>query len=74
MPTLTAIRLNPWLRGYYQRLLAVHEAPKQALVAVMRNLLIAVYSVAKNRRPFVPRLDAPALFPPPGGSAVNVFK
>jgi transposase len=74
MPTLTAIRLNPWLRAHYQRLLAAHKAPKEALVAVMRKLLTAVYSVAKNRRPFVPRLNAPALSPPPGGGAVNIFK
>jgi hypothetical protein len=28
------------------------------MVAAMRKLLTAVYSVAKNRRPFVARLDA----------------
>ncbi len=56
MPTLTAVRRNPWLRAYYEGLLARGKLPKVALVAAMRKLLIAVYFVAKNRRPFVPIL------------------
>jgi transposase len=59
MPTLTAVRKNPWLRAYYQRLRAAGKVPKVALVAAMRKLLTAVYSVAKHRRPFVPILAAP---------------
>jgi len=57
MPTLTAVRKNPWLRAFYQRLIAAGKLPKVALVAAMRKLLHAVYSVAKNRKPFVPRLE-----------------
>jgi len=56
MPTLTAVRRNPWLRAYYLRLRAAGKLPKVALVAAMRKLLCAVYSVAKHRRPFVPQL------------------
>lgn len=56
MPTLTAVKRNPWLRAHYQRLIARGKPPKLALVACMRKLLTAVYSVAKNRRPFVPML------------------
>jgi len=59
MPTLTAVRKNPWLRAYYRRLVARGKARKLALVAAMRKLLVAVYSVAKNRRAFIPHL-APA--------------
>lgn len=62
MPTLTAVQKNPWLRAYYQRLIARGKPPKLALVACMRKLLTAVYSVAKNRRPFVPML-VPELTP-----------
>jgi transposase len=62
MPTLTAVQKNPWLRAHYQRLIARGKPPKLALVACMRRLLTAVYSVAKNRRPFVPIL-APKLAP-----------
>lgn len=57
MPTLSAVRRNPWLRAYYQRLRAAGKLPKVALVACMRKLLAAIYSVAKNRRPFVPILN-----------------
>jgi len=57
MPTLTAVRKNPWLAAYYQRLRAAGKLPKVALVAAMRKLLQAVHSVARNRKPFVPRLQ-----------------
>ncbi len=59
MPTLTAVRSNPWLRHYYQRLRARGKLPKVALVACMHKLLLAIYSVAKHRRAFVPRLAQP---------------
>jgi transposase len=59
MPTLTAVRRNPWLCNYYQRLRASGKLPKIALVAAMHKLLFAVYAVAKNRRPFEPRIQAP---------------
>lgn len=54
MPTLVAVRKNPWLRAYYQRLRGRGKLPKVALIAAMRKLLLAVYSVAKHRRPFIP--------------------
>ena len=60
MPTLTAVRSNPWLRAHYERLRARGKLPKVALVACMHKLLVAVYSVAKHRRPFVPILIAPS--------------
>jgi len=56
MPTLAAVQRNAWLRDHYQRLRARGKLPKVALIACMRKLLTAVYSVAKNRRPFVPQL------------------
>lgn len=52
MPLLTAVRVNPWLRAYYKRLVASGKMKKVALVACMRKLLHAIYSVATNRRPF----------------------
>jgi transposase len=57
MPTLTAVQRNPWLKAHYERLRARGKLPKVALVACMRKLLTAVYSVAKHRQPFVPRLE-----------------
>jgi transposase len=56
MTTVAAVRLNPWLREFYQRLRARGKPPKVALLATMRKLLMAVYSVAKHRQPFVPRM------------------
>jgi len=56
MPVLTAVRKNPWLRAYYAGLIARGKLPKVALVAAMRKLLHAVYSVATHRRPFVANL------------------
>ena len=56
MPTLVAIRVNPWLRAYYKRLVAGGKLRKVALIAAMRKLLHAIYSVATKRRPFVPQL------------------
>jgi transposase len=60
MPTLTAVRKNPWLRAFYESLRARGKLPKVALVAAMRKLLSAIYSVAKNRQPFVPHMPTPA--------------
>jgi transposase len=57
MPTLTAVKRNPWLRNFYERLIARGKPAKVALLAAMRKLLSAIYSVAKNRRPFVPILS-----------------
>ncbi len=62
MPVLGAVRRNAWLRAFYERLCATGKPPKLALVAALRKLLHAVYSVAKNRKPFVidPQLTQPA--------------
>lgn len=57
MPTLVGVRVNPWLRKHYERFLANGKPRKVALVACMHKLLLAVYSVAKNRRPFTPNLE-----------------
>lgn len=56
MPTLTAVNRNPWLKAFYSKLRARGKESKVALIACMRKLLTAIYSVAKNRRPFEPRL------------------
>ncbi|HTT75756.1 MAG TPA: IS110 family transposase [Candidatus Binataceae bacterium] len=66
MPALTAIKHNPWLRAYYQRLRSAGKQPKVALVAIIRKLMTAVYSVAKHRRPFV----LPPIYTPAAGGAV----
>ena len=52
MTTLSAVHANPWLRPHYLRLRSKGKLPKVALMAAMRKLLVAIYTVAKNRRPF----------------------
>jgi len=52
MPVLGAVRRNPWLRPYYERLRERGKRPKVALIAAMRKLLTAIYSVCKHQRPF----------------------
>jgi transposase len=59
MPMLIAVRRNAWLRAFYERLLARGKPKKVALIAAMRKMLAAIYSVARSRQPFVPRLAAP---------------
>ncbi len=58
MPTLTAVKRNPWLKAFYDRLVLAGKPKKLALIAAMRKLLHAIYSVAKHKKPFVPRLEA----------------
>jgi hypothetical protein len=63
MPTLVAVRKNPWLRRFYERLVANGKPKKVAIAAASRKLLHAIYSVAKHRRPFVPILGLPQEVP-----------
>lgn len=53
MPVLSAVRSNPWLKAFYEGLVARGKPRKVALVAAMNKLLRAIYAVARNRRPFV---------------------
>jgi len=59
MVVLQLIRRNAWLRQYYERLRAAGKPGKVAVIAAMRKLLVAVWSVATHRRPFVPIMPAP---------------
>ena len=52
MPALVAVRHEPHLRAFYQHLLGQGKAKKQALVAVMRKLLHAIYGMFKHGQPF----------------------
>lgn len=54
MATLAAVRFNPALRSFYQRLLAAGKQKKVALVAAMRKLLILLNSLIANQTPWNP--------------------
>ena len=58
MPVLGAVRRNPWLRRFYERLRAAGKPPKLALVAAMRKLLHAVHSVVRSRKAFTAKAVA----------------
>lgn len=48
MPTLSAVRCNPVLRDFYARLLKAGKAPKVALTACMRKLLVILNAMLKH--------------------------
>jgi transposase len=58
MATLTAVRHNPVLRAFYQRLVAVGKLKKVALVACMRKLITIVNAMVRDRQPFTPPTGA----------------
>lgn len=59
MPALVAVQHDPHLRAFYQRLLARGKEKMQALVAVMRKLLHAIFGMFKHRQSY----DGSKLFP-----------
>ncbi len=54
LPALTAIRFNPLLKAFFERLVGAGKTKMQAVGACMRKLLMIAYGVLKNRAPFDP--------------------
>src|SRR4029077_12733392 len=52
MPALVALRRDPYLRRFYQNLLARGKARLQAVVAVMRKLLHALFAMFRTNQPY----------------------
>jgi transposase len=52
MPALVAVQHDPYLRAFYQHLLAQGKFKMQALVAVMRKLLHALHAMFKTHQPY----------------------
>jgi hypothetical protein len=53
MPTLVAVRKNPWLRVHYDRLSAAGKRADSRDRGLHAQIANGVYSVNRNRRPFV---------------------
>jgi len=53
MPSLSAVRFNKRLKTFYDRIMENRTAKKQGLVAVMRKLLIYIYTLWNNETEFV---------------------
>jgi transposase len=62
MSTLVAVKHNPVLRRFYERLLAAGKPKKLALVACMHKLLLILNAVLRQRLPWRPPAS-PALSP-----------
>lgn len=56
MPALVAVRFNADLKAVYERLTAAGKAPKVALVAVMRKLVILANALLKKGVAWTPKL------------------
>jgi transposase len=54
MATVAAVRCNPAIKVFYQRLLAAGKAKKVALVACMRKLLTILNAMLKHHTPWNP--------------------
>jgi transposase len=59
MPALVAARRDPHLKAFYETLLSRHKAKLQALIAVARKLLHAIYGILRTQTPY----DGSKLFP-----------
>lgn len=66
MPALVAVRHDPHLRAFYQTLLARHKAKLQALMAVARKMLHAIFGMFRWRTDYdgsrlLPQIQLPQL-------------
>jgi transposase len=52
MATLVAVRHNPIIKTFYERLRAHGKPPKVALTASMRKLLVILNAIAKTKQPW----------------------
>jgi transposase len=53
MPALSAIRFNEKMKSFNERIMKTHSYKKQGIVAVMRKLLILIYTLWKKNEEFI---------------------
>ena len=56
MPTLVAIRHNPVIKRFYERLLESGKTKMTALLAAMRKLLVILNTMIKNNQKWNPKI------------------
>lgn len=56
MATLVAVRFNPLIKAFYQRLISKGKLKKVALTACMHKLLIVLNAMMKNNRAWQPQI------------------
>jgi len=54
MAALAAIRHNPRIKAFHQRLIAAGKNPRLVIVAVMRKLVVIANAVLRDNRPYTP--------------------
>jgi transposase len=59
MPALSAVRWDPHMKAFYEALQARHKTKLQAIIAVARKLLHAIYGIFRSRTAY----DGNILFP-----------
>jgi transposase len=52
MPAIVAMRCNPVLRVFAERLRATSKRPKVVITAVMRKLLLLAWTLLRTGQPF----------------------
>jgi transposase len=57
MATLTAIRCNPVIKAFYQRLIARNKLKKVAIVACMRKLLTIINVMVRDNKPWTVKAE-----------------
>ena len=65
MPALVAVQRDPHMRAFYEALQSRHKAKLQALMAVMRKLLHAIYGIFRSETVYDGGKLFPALIPSP---------
>jgi hypothetical protein len=63
MPALVAVRRDPHLGAFYQTSLDRKKAKLQALIAVARKMLHAIYGIFKHQQPYNGEMLFPNLIP-----------
>jgi transposase len=63
MPALVAVQHDPHLKAFYQILQSRHKAKLQALIAVARKLLHAIYGIFRSQTLYDGRKLFPAIIP-----------
>lgn len=63
LPAISAIRFNPVVKAFAERLAARHKPKKVIIAAAMRKLLHIAYGVLKHQTPFDPHGSHPSLLP-----------
>lgn len=61
MATLSAIRHNPVIKSFYDRLLATGKLKKVALTACMRKLLVILNTMVKSGQDWDPPISSPSI-------------